>query len=54
MNSSSSALASLLFPKPKGFRRAPTARTSLGSQFKQQLAKLMELLRLHLAHLGCT
>jgi len=41
----SSALSDLLFPKPKGFRRAPTTRSTIGSQFKSQLGKLMDVLR---------
>ena len=46
MHSSSAAVCQAVFPKPKpGTRRSPLSRTTLSSQFKGQLTKLMETLR---------
>ena len=46
MHSSSAAICQAVFPKPKpGTRRSPLSRTTLSSQFKGQLTKLMETLR---------
>ena len=46
MHTSSAAICQAVFPKPKpGTRRTPASRTTLSSQFKGQLTKLMETLR---------
>ena len=46
MHTSSAEICQAVFPKPKpGTRRTPASRTTLSSQFKGQLTKLMETLR---------
>ena len=46
MHTSSASICQAVFPKPKpGTRRTPASRTTLSSQFKGQLTKLMETLR---------